>query len=334
MLAWFGEDDHDEIWRRQEDINAALGIGSLSNLEGKVFWRPCPGDDITLFTGTNEQDCTTTPAFEILREQIESTSAMLTILDSATQVAAIPEINRPMVTRCLQHLNRICIDTGTSILLLGHNNREGDFSGSSAWENRVRSRIHMKREKTEDGTETIVLARPKANYAAIEEGVTLEWHKGAFRCTDQRFESYGDRLDREMKERQDDQKFLAALDHLTKQQRAVSHSKQAGNYAPKVMAELGLVNGVSKGLLEKAMNRLFTADRIIADAQLPWMKPDRHHAQGIARKDVAAGSRLHHRGAARLSPQKGGDTQPPPDLVCNSDHPAAPCRTEPPQRSV
>ena len=29
VLAWWGEDEHDEIWRRQESINAALGLPSL-----------------------------------------------------------------------------------------------------------------------------------------------------------------------------------------------------------------------------------------------------------------------------------------------------------------
>jgi hypothetical protein len=81
-------------------------------------------------------------------------------------------------------------------VLIGHNNRGGDFSGSTAWENRARSRIHMKRDRNEEGAETIRLARPKANYADREEGVALEWHHGAYRCTDHRFETFGNRLDR------------------------------------------------------------------------------------------------------------------------------------------
>jgi hypothetical protein len=179
VLGWWGEDDHDEIWRRQENINTALGIASLADLEGKLLWRPCPGDDLTMFTAANESDFRITPVFKVLREQILDLKIRLAILDSATQVAAIPENNRPLVTRCLQALTNLCLEADTTILLLGHNNREGDYSGSSAWENRARSRIHMKREKDEDGTESIRLARPKANYAALEEGVTLEWHNGA-----------------------------------------------------------------------------------------------------------------------------------------------------------
>jgi RecA-family ATPase len=283
VLGWWGEDDHDEIWRRQENINRAFGIASLSDLDGKVFWRPCPGDDITLFTAANESDLRTTQEFEVLRQQINDLKIKLTFLDSVAQIAAIPENNRPLVTRCMQSLTSLCLQASSTVVLIGHNNRAGDYSGSSAWENRVRSRCHLKRERAEDGTETIKLGRPKANYADREEGVTLEWHRGAYRCTDQRFETYGDRLERECRERECDQVFLDALDRLTEQHRTVSASPNAGNYAPKVMVQGGLANGAGSKELERSMARLFKEGRIIADAELPWRKPDRHFAIGLAR---------------------------------------------------
>jgi RecA-family ATPase len=283
VLGWFGEDDHDELWRRQEAINAAFGIADVGELEGKLFWRACPGDDLSLFTATSEGDYSTTALFDVLRAQIVETSAKLTILDSATQIAAIPENNRVLVTRCIQALNKLCLETGTTIILIGHNSRTGDFSGSTAWENRVRARLHMKREKDEDGGESIMLCRPKANYAALEDGVSLEWHEGAYRCTDHRFETYGDRLDREMKERETDQAFLAALDQLTEQRRSTSASPQAANFAPKLIAADGLVNGFSRRDLERSMSRLFKAGEIVADAKL-WQRGDRHWATGLARK--------------------------------------------------
>jgi RecA-family ATPase len=147
VLGWFGEDDHDELWRRQEAINAALGIPNIGDLEGKLFWRACPGDDLSLFSGTSAADFRIMPLFDMLRAQIVETGARLTILDSATQIAAISENDRGLVTRCIQALNRLCLETGTTVLLIGHNSRTGDFSGSTAWENRVRARLHMKREK-------------------------------------------------------------------------------------------------------------------------------------------------------------------------------------------
>jgi RecA-family ATPase len=164
VLGWWGEDDEDEIWRRQENINAALGVDSLADLDNKLYWRPCPGEDITLFTAANESDFNTTSQYAVLREQINDLKIQLTFLDSASQIAAIPENNRPLVMRGIQSLTSLCLQTESTLCLIGHNNRKGDYSGTSAWENRVRSRIHMKRDKNEDGTETIKLCRPKANW--------------------------------------------------------------------------------------------------------------------------------------------------------------------------
>lgn len=283
VLAWWGEDDDNEIWRRQENINAALGVESVATLEDKLIWCPCPGDDITLFTAANESDFRPTPVFHVFREQVLDLKVRLAILDSAAQIAAIPEVNRPLVTRCLQALTRLCLDARTTVLLIGHNNRTGDYSGSSAWENRARSRLHMKREKDADGTEAIKLCRPKANYAELEEGVALEWHQGAYRFTDARFETFGDRLDRECREREIDQAFLAGLDKLTERRLTTSASKQAPNFAPRFMVQNDVSDGFSAPELERAMRRLFQDDRIVADAQL-WQKPNRHFASGLARK--------------------------------------------------
>jgi RecA-family ATPase len=283
VLAWWGEDDVEEIWRRQESINAALGVTSLKDLDAKVIWRPCPGDDITLFTAANEADFRPTPLFKVFYEQIGDTKSKLGILDGAAQIAAIPESNRPLVTRCLQTLTRVCIDLSTTIVLIGHNNREGDFSGTTAWENRARSRVHMKRTKREDGSETIELARPKANYAELENGVAVEWHQGAYRCTDIRFETMGDRLDRQCREREIDQAFLVALDQLTERRLTTSAAKNAPNYAPRLMTQNGLTNGFSTREMEQAMRRGFKDGWLIGDAQL-WQKGNRHYASGLARK--------------------------------------------------
>jgi len=42
VLGWFGEDDHDELWRRQESINAALGIASIADLGGRAVLARMP----------------------------------------------------------------------------------------------------------------------------------------------------------------------------------------------------------------------------------------------------------------------------------------------------
>jgi hypothetical protein len=103
------------------------------------------------------------------------------------------------------------------------------------------------------------------------------------RCTDHRFETYGDRLDRECREREIDQVFLAALDRLTEQRLTTSASKNSSNYAPKVMAANGGAGGFAQRDLEKAMNRLFAEGKLVGEVDL-WRRSNRHWAVGLGRK--------------------------------------------------
>ncbi len=88
----------------------------------------------------------------------------------------------------------------------------------------------------------------------------------------------------ELLEAQANQVFLATLDSLTEQRRATSASKQATNYAPRLMTDSGLVVGFNKNDLERAMQRLFKIGVIIADAEL-WRRKNRHCQTGIGRKN-------------------------------------------------
>ena len=87
----------------------------------------------------------------------------LAILDSATQIAAIPENNRPLVTRCLQALTRLCLDAKTTILLIGHNNRYRRLQrllrlGKSR---PLSPRYEARKAGTRTGPETIKLCPPQ-----------------------------------------------------------------------------------------------------------------------------------------------------------------------------
>src|SRR3546814_3480150 len=77
-------------------------------------------------------------------------------------------------------LNNLASEIDGSVLFLGHPNKAGqDFSGSTAWENQVRSRLFMEVPKDEEGNapdpDARVLVRGKANYARNGERVTFRW---------------------------------------------------------------------------------------------------------------------------------------------------------------
>ena len=284
-LGWWGEDDHDEIWRRQEDINAALGISDMTELEGKLYWQACPDVDLTMFDG-DEKKFRITSRYDEFRQQIGDTKAKLAILDSSTQVATVNENSRPLVTRCIQTLTGLCIELKTTILLLGHNNRSGDFSGSTAWENRCRARIHMKSESNgEAERQETKLYLPKANYAdpLLSNGVVIEWHQGAFRCADQRYETPDQTLDRKMRESAAENVFLLGIEALAARGLHGSHSRQAQNYAVKLLLAQELAKDFLKTELESAMNRLFAKDELQANAEVGRTNR-RQPIFGLARK--------------------------------------------------
>ena len=87
----------------------------------------------------------------------------LVMLDNSAKLFAVREGDRIGVTRCVGLLNAICEDFDTTAVLVAHDNKSGDYSGSTAWENCCRSRLHLTRDD-DDGA--IIMAMPKANYSA------------------------------------------------------------------------------------------------------------------------------------------------------------------------
>lgn len=270
------EDDHDEVWRRQVDICRRMGVKlkDLSNLH----IVPDFGDgDMTLARISDNGEITLTPRYHQLCRLIETTKAGLVVLDNSSILFAVNEIVRVPVTRLIGILRQIAYRHNTTPLLLCHNNRGGDFSGSSAWENAVRSRLAL--TKSDDG-QTVKLSRPKANYAGNGE-VTLRWENGSFRCEEHM--TAEECMVAEAATRQHAEVFLIALDKLIKRCVTTSTSRKAGNYAPKVILDEKMGGGLSKKHLEEAMNLLLDEQRILPNADLPWKKTDRHPACGINR---------------------------------------------------
>ena len=116
--------------------------------------------DITLFSGTNQFSFDAPANFDLLQDTIRATRPP-THHPRQRDADRRRFRNQPAARHPLPPaLNSLCIEVDTTILLIGHNNRTGDFTGSSAWENRVRSRIHMKREKDDESGDQSYQALP------------------------------------------------------------------------------------------------------------------------------------------------------------------------------
>lgn len=278
------EDDTEELMRRQVAICDALGV-RMSDTEGQLFlvtWGNSlnaalvrPGAD-----GTIER----TENFSYLRDAAIRAQLGFLALDNVAHLFAGNENSRHEVAAFVMALNSLASTLRGSVLFLGHPNKAGaEFSGSTAWENQVRSRIHLECPSSDDGDVTDpdlrILSRSKANYARNGETLTFRWHKWAFVRLEDLPGNRGEELAATIQANNENAAFLACLRVRNEQKRPVSERFSA-TYAPKVFAAMPEARGVSKRNLEKAMDRLFRCGQI-ERGNVCWNDQARRPHEGI-----------------------------------------------------
>jgi RecA-family ATPase len=315
VLSIFCEDDEDELHRRQVCINASMGIG-MHDL-GAVRWQSRFGKENVMATIEGGL-LKATGFYKFVRAAAKQSGARLVIIDNIAQVFAGNENVRAEVTQFVNSLGTIAQEINGAVLLLGHPGKadNSEYSGSTAWDACVRSRWILERPKEnlddEDAGELAdlrVLRRAKANYARKDDEITMRWEGGTFRTEGPaRWKDTVDRIEERLQKKADDDAFLACLDALREQGRAVSHSRNAPTYAPAIMLKKEETKGISKRRLERAMERLFAAGTIKAGMEI-GTKANRHRLVGIGRAEVAQQSAPESDfGCARVAPESAPES--------------------------
>ena len=139
VLALFCEDDGPELWRRQERINATLGV----EMNDLVDFLPDARAGAENVLSHGQGILQTTELFEHLATAIGELKPGLVILDNIAQMFAGNENDRAHVTQFVNHLARLARDGDCAVVLLGHvaKSEGSEFSGSTAWDAAVRSRL-------------------------------------------------------------------------------------------------------------------------------------------------------------------------------------------------
>ena len=192
-LAVFCEDNWGVLHRRHDAIRRGAGQ-VIGNPYSDVYLWPRFGHESVLLGFTSDR-----PAhglfYQQLQQEIDRLNPGLLILDNISNVFAGNEIDRAQVTYFLSvTLNaliqqQVAKDRSLTILLLGHPSISGGqtqgFSGSTAWENGVRSRLYLSKPEGASNDER-TLSRRKSNYAASgdETAIKLLWTQGAFTSLD------------------------------------------------------------------------------------------------------------------------------------------------------
>lgn len=287
------EDDMDELHRRQEAICAGLGI-TLEQTRGKLFLLSLQGEiGNELSTFDHEGTMRPAPRYGQIERTCLAKGIQFVTLDNTAHTFSGNENDRNQVAAFVNLNNRLAKLIGGAVVMVGHPNKAGDsYSGSTAWENQVRSRLYLEIPKNDDGgfinPDMRVIRNEKANYSKRGSEVRFWWVKGAFIADDELPPETDTSVRESAQAGYENGLFLTLLDKLTEQRRHVSHSRNLGNYAPKVMAAMPEAKGTSATAFAGAMERLFMLDQIAASVPL-WKGRDRHPVLGLARKNIVAG---------------------------------------------
>jgi hypothetical protein len=187
VLAVLCEDDDDELHRRQSSINIAAGTTMHPGLDHLLLWSRVGHENI-LVNFDQKNVASPTPFFTDLDSRLAAYGQPhLLILDNVADIFGGNEIIRAQVNAFIKSwLGRWVKQYQTTILLLAHPSAAGKtngsgFSGSTAWNNAVRSRLYLDRPEDMDSSQR-VLKRLKANYAASgnDQKLDIVWESGLF----------------------------------------------------------------------------------------------------------------------------------------------------------
>lgn len=281
-LGVFCEDDEDELHIRQAAINRHFNceFGDLENLN--LISRV--GQDCLLMEFESFQSHgTPMPLYSQLLGRAKEFGAQLIVLDSLHDLFAGNENSRPQARQFVNLLRQMAIEVDGVVILTAHPSLTGlssgsGMSGSTAWNNAVRSRLYLTRPKDGDPSDARVLKIMKSNYSRVGDEIRLRWGDGVLARED-----LDDGVLGNIKDRNVERLFLELLDKRNKENRPVSHRPRADNYAPRVFAKHPNREGHAKKAFERAMEQLFAQDRIVVESY--GDRPSRQF-QKIVRQDA------------------------------------------------
>lgn len=261
----FCEDSNSELLRRQSAICLSQNIEPDDCYH--FAWLSGNGIDPVLMDFSSGNLGRTTDLFESLCEFLDCWEPELIIIDTAADTFAGDEIKRIQVRNFINRcLNELAQKYNATVILTAHPSvsgmREGSgLSGSTAWNNSVRSRLYLTRPEGERNSNVRVLQMKKSNYGSTEPEIRIVWQNGAFSAVENTVgQNPEDRASH------DEAAYLFALLKLQERgQRALVHRNQA-NYGPKLMKTIQETHGVSVTRLEEAQDRLMNRG-IVANVQ-------------------------------------------------------------------
>ena len=260
------EDGRDEVHRRLDALSVFYGE-PLSKFSGLTVWPLADHGDAALVIADGTDTVKPTLLWEKLVAYARMLRPALIVIDASADAFGGNEIVRGHVRKFIALLRTLAMEIDAAIVLLAHPSVSGmssgtGISGSTAWNNSVRSRLYLTRPNTEPGMDADpdrrVLTLMKANYAQAGAELQLRLAGGGFKSDSDRGPGA---LDMSIAKDRIDAQFLAFVSSYEAQQRPVS-DRPSSTYAPVLFAKDPCANGTSKKGFEAAMGRLLHDNRI------------------------------------------------------------------------
>lgn len=281
------EDDADELHRRLTAIAEHYGVKFSDLVDGGLHLLSFAGADAVLAAPDRQGKVQPSPLFERLLKAAADIRPKHIGIDATADTFAGNEIDRSQVRQFVGLMRKLAITANGSVVLLAHPSLTGinsgtGLSGSTAWHNSVRARMLLKtvQEQDNDGqsaSDLRELSFLKNNYGPLSDAVVLRYQNGLFLPV-----AGQSTLEKLAREQKIDGAFIDVLGKLTRQNRPVSPSAHASNYAPKIIAGHPDGKAYTQRDYKGALERLLAADRIHIASFGPPSKTIRHLALGPA----------------------------------------------------
>ena len=265
VLMWAGEDDHDELWRRQWNIAGSQGK-TLDQYEPNLIIESFAGRDCTLAEPVFSK-LHTTPMLTELQEQVADYQADVVILDNVARMYGGDENVRHQVTQFVNWVSGACnARHPTAQLLLAHPAKitGSEYAGSTAWEAAVRSRWFFGRtlpdaEGQPEDDNIRYLSRRKSNYSGLD-AIKLEYDNVRNILVRAQTEETDNR--KTINSGRAEKMIIDAIKDFARQGIITSDGNRQANYIVREMARRDLFPQRQARLIEQALFRLMEAGKV------------------------------------------------------------------------
>jgi RecA-family ATPase len=257
------EDDEDELHRRAYDVVQACGA-TLGDLD-KLTLRSLAGKDALLaLQMTPTGPLVATSLYNQINAYMAEVKPSLIVLDTLADLFPGNENDRAQARQFIGLLRGLAMRFDCAVLLLAHPSLSGlnsgsGTSGSTGWNNSVRSRLYFERvsqEGYEANPDARVLRTMKANYGRTGGEISMTWQQGVFVA-----DAPETGLDRMAGNAKAERVFLKLLRMFAEQGRRVNPSS-GSTYAPKAFANHPQAEGVTSRAFKSAMETLLAEAKI------------------------------------------------------------------------